>query len=172
MSRFATTERKDPPDERAIERYHYMLRTAPPDAIEQAHAEAFAQLSPSQRRQVLEQLSRAVSPAERAYLHEDPRSLARVATKAEVRNPGMLEQLFGSVHGGAQQSAPVNVAGALGGSLLASVAGTFIGSAVARSFFNTYPFDSYGYTGYSEMASEGLPETADFEFGGGFDDAV
>lgn len=29
-------------DEQAIERYRYMLRTAPPDQVEQAHAEAFA----------------------------------------------------------------------------------------------------------------------------------
>ena len=30
-------------DEQAIERYRYLLRTAPPDQIEQAHAEAFAE---------------------------------------------------------------------------------------------------------------------------------
>ena len=48
-----------PADEQAIERYRYLLRTAPPDQIEQAHAEAFAQLTPEQRRQVLEQLSAA-----------------------------------------------------------------------------------------------------------------
>ncbi len=44
-------------DERAIERYRYMLRTAPPETIEQAHAEAFAQLTPEQRQMVLQQLS-------------------------------------------------------------------------------------------------------------------
>ena len=31
-------------DEQAIARYRYLLRTAPPEAIEQAHAEAFARL--------------------------------------------------------------------------------------------------------------------------------
>ena len=34
-------------DEQAIARYRYLLRTAPPEAIEQAHAEAFAQLTPA-----------------------------------------------------------------------------------------------------------------------------
>ena len=36
-------------DEAAIARYRYMLKTAPPETIEQAHAEAFAQLTPEQR---------------------------------------------------------------------------------------------------------------------------
>src|SRR5690349_9236566 len=36
-------------DEQALERYRYLLRTAPPEQIEQAHAEAFAQLTPDQR---------------------------------------------------------------------------------------------------------------------------
>jgi len=40
-------------DERAIERYRYMLRTAPPDTVEEAHAEAFGQLTPEQRQMVL-----------------------------------------------------------------------------------------------------------------------
>ncbi len=34
-------------DEIAIERYRYLLRTAPPDKIEEVHAEAFAKLTPS-----------------------------------------------------------------------------------------------------------------------------
>ncbi|MEJ7617843.1 MAG: hypothetical protein WKF30_12990 [Pyrinomonadaceae bacterium] len=45
------------PDEQALARYRYMLQTAPPETIEQAHAEAFAQLTPEQRRQVLQELS-------------------------------------------------------------------------------------------------------------------
>jgi hypothetical protein len=32
-------------DEAAVERYRYMLRTAPPETIELAHAEAFAKLT-------------------------------------------------------------------------------------------------------------------------------
>ena len=44
-------------DEIAIERYRYLLRTAPPETIEQAHAEAFAKLTPAQRAQVFQELS-------------------------------------------------------------------------------------------------------------------
>ena len=37
-------------DEQAVERYRYMLRTAPPESSERAHEEAFARLTPEQRR--------------------------------------------------------------------------------------------------------------------------
>ena len=51
-------------DQQALERYRYMLRTAPPDDIERAHEEAFAQLSPEQRTMVLRELSQHVPPSE------------------------------------------------------------------------------------------------------------
>ena len=82
------------PDEAAVERYRYMLRTAPPETIEQAHAEAFAKLTPEQRRKVLADVSAELPPAERAT-SDDPRSLARMATRAEMRNPGTMERTLG-----------------------------------------------------------------------------
>src|SRR3954447_18470046 len=96
-ARSGTPRRSGAPtaDQQAIERYRYLLRTAPPDRIEQAHAEAFAQLTPEQRRQVLEQLSAA---GERPR-GDDPRSLARAATRAELRQPGILERAFGGGYG-------------------------------------------------------------------------
>ena len=75
------------PDEQAIARYRYLLRTAPPEQIEQAHAEAFAQLTTDQRQQVLAQLAAAVPAGERPRT-DDPETLARVATRAEMRQPG------------------------------------------------------------------------------------
>ena len=39
-------------DELAIERYRYLLRTAPPETIEQVHAEAFAKLTEPPRQLV------------------------------------------------------------------------------------------------------------------------
>ena len=76
-------------DERAIERYRYLLRTAPPETIEEAHAEAFAQLTPEQREMVLRELSREVPERELADVTDagDPRALARAATRAELRRP-------------------------------------------------------------------------------------
>jgi|tagenome__1003787_1003787.scaffolds.fasta_scaffold20730565_2 hypothetical protein len=70
-------------DQRAVERYRYLLRTASPDDPEQVHAEAFAQLAPAQRRQVLDGLTEneSMTPAQRHTLADDPRSLARIATR-------------------------------------------------------------------------------------------
>lgn len=124
------------PDQAAIERYRYLLRTAPPDAIEQAHAEAFARLTPEQRRQVLDGLAAEVPPAERAT-DDDPRSLARMATRAELRKPGTLERSFGragGVSGGL--GGGLGMGGMIAGSLLASVAGAFVGTAIADSLFD------------------------------------
>src|SRR5436853_5945892 len=78
-------------DEQAIARYRYMLKTAPPETIEQAHAEAFVALTPEQRRKVLQRLSDEIPEAERAAVAGDtPGSLARLATRAEIRQPGAI----------------------------------------------------------------------------------
>jgi hypothetical protein len=112
----------------ALERYRYMLRTAPPETLEQAHAEAFAKLTPDQRRTLLAELSSAAPASERASVAatpvDDPRALARVATRAEIREPGVLERSLGSGAMG------------FGASLLSSFAMGFVGSMVAQSFFS------------------------------------
>src|ERR687895_392698 len=118
-------------DERAIERYRYLLRTAPPEQIEQAHAEAFEQLTPEQRRQVLEGLAREV-PDEAASASDDPQSLARLATRAEMRRPGTLERAWGGMGGGYGGGGGMPGFGTF---FLASLAGTVVGSAIAQSFF-------------------------------------
>jgi len=117
-------------DEQAIERYRYMLRTAPPDQVEQAHAEAFAELTPEQRRQVLADLSAEVPEGERAT-SDDPRSLARMATRAEMRQPGTMERTLGRGGGG------IGMGGLIAGGLLASVAGAFVGTAIADAMFDS-----------------------------------
>jgi len=117
-------------DEVAIERYRYLLRTAPPERVEEAHAEAFAKLTPDQRRQVLTQLSEYVPPGERAQ-SDDPRSLARMATRAEMRQPGTMERALG--RGG---MGGLGMGGMIAGSLLASVAGAFVGTAIADAMFD------------------------------------
>ncbi|MBE7700527.1 hypothetical protein H9623_09445 [Oerskovia sp. Sa1BUA8] len=115
-------------DDVAIDRYRYLLRTAPPEAVEQAHAEAFERLTPEQRRRVLTDLGQQVPPAERAT-SDDPQSLARMATRAEMRNPGTLERSFGG-----RQVAP-GMGSMIGSSMLGTIAGVVIGSAVANMMF-------------------------------------
>jgi hypothetical protein len=123
------------PDDVAIERYRYLLRTAPPDAVEQANAEAFARLTPEQRRRVLTELGAALPPGERAA-SDDPQSLARMATRAEMRNPGTLEQAFRGGQGSAPgMSRGPGMGAMIGGSMLGTIAGVVIGSAVANAMF-------------------------------------
>ena len=120
-------------DEQAIARYRYMLQTAPPQTIEQAHAEAFAKLTPEQRTLLLQQLASEMPEAERSAaggaLQDDPRALARLATRAEVRKPGTLERSFNRMGGRG-----IGMGGMFAGSFLASMAGVVVGSAIAQSF--------------------------------------
>jgi hypothetical protein len=168
----APHQRQQPPqgrprtdDETAIERYRYLLRTAPPDQVEQAHAEAFAKLSPEQRRQVLAELSAAVPPGEQAQ-SDDPRSLARMATRAEMRQPGTMERVLGGRGG-------MGMGGLIAGGLLASVAGAFVGTAIADAMFDSND------SGESSEAADGGDTAADTgdaggdaggDYGGGYGD--
>jgi hypothetical protein len=152
-------------DAQAIARYRYMLKTAPPEALEQAHAEAFSKLTLEQRRQVLEQLSAEAPAAERAAAAatsvEDPQALARVATRAEMRAPGTLERTLGA--GGGM---------GMGASLLSSFAMGFAGSMIAQSLFSA--MGGFGDHGAADADADAEQETAqaDEDYGdeGGFDD--
>lgn len=135
-------------DRQAIERYRYMLRTAPPDDIERAHEEAFQQLTPEQRRVVLQELTTQV-PASEASASDDPRSLARMATRAELRQPGTMERTFGAMQGPG-----------LGGIFLSTIAGAFVGTAIADAFFDN---ESGTDAGGNDSTS------ADGDAGDGFD---
>jgi hypothetical protein len=159
-------------DAQAIARYRYMLKTAPPEALEQAHAEAFSKLTLEQRRQVLEQLSAEAPANERAAAAatsvEDPQALARVATRAEMRAPGTLERTLGA--GGAM---------GMGASLLSSFAMGFAGSMIAQSLFSAMggfgdhgAAADHGSADESDNADEGETAQADEDYGdeGGFDD--
>lgn len=157
-------------DAQALERYRYMLQTAPPETIEEAHREAFAKLTPDQRRQVLAELSKASPPAERAALAstpvDDTQALARAATRAEIRQPGVMERTLGGGMG-------------IGASLLSSFAMGFVGSMVASSFLSAMNFG--GESGAPEAEADAGAEDANagdtelagyddgYDDGGGFD---
>jgi hypothetical protein len=163
-------------DEQAIERYKYMLRTASPEAIEQAHEEAFAKLTPEQRQMVLDQLATVTPENERSTNPQDPRTLARMATRAEVRQPGTLVNIFGkplSTPDGTTGAAPSTAApgygnyggfgygsgmmGGFGGSLLSSIAGAFIGTAIADSLFGNFAYDQGYSDGMDQNAGNDQP---------------
>ncbi|RBY92227.1 hypothetical protein DQ244_08005 [Blastococcus sp. TBT05-19] len=164
-------------DEQALERYRYLLRTAPPEQIEEAHAEAFAQLTPDQRRQVLAQLGEA---GERPH-GDDPRSLARAATRAEMRRPGSLERAFGHgpgrygpgsggygpAYGGGFGGPGIGMGGLIGGSMLGTIGGLVVGTAVADALFDTGLGDGGLFGGGDEEAyAAGYEDGADGGYGG------
>ncbi|MEA2524970.1 MAG: hypothetical protein QOF73_2197 [Thermomicrobiales bacterium] len=150
-------------DEQAVERYRYLLSTAPPEAIEQAHAEAFAQLTPEQRRLVLEGLSRELPPQERAG-SDDPRSLARMATRAEMRRPGTLERTFGGMNPGGMG---IGLGGLMAGSFLSSIAGVVIGTAIADAMFNDGGDDQGNADGSEATDGDQGADTADAGYDSG-----
>ena len=127
--RHASAARSD--DEIALERYRYLLRTAPPETIEQVHEEAFAKLTPEQRQMLFTQL-KADAPAGDAPMDADPRSLAVSATRSEMRNPGMMERSLGHVGNGAPGFGSM-----FASSLLGSVAGYVIASSLMGMYMPT-----------------------------------
>ena len=110
-------------DEIALERYRYLLRTAPPETIEQVHREAYGQLTDEQRGMLLTELS-ASAPAGEAPKSSSPDDLAKAATRAELRQPGTLERTY---------QAPSFLA-MFGSSMLGSIAGYVVASAVMSAF--------------------------------------
>jgi len=139
---FGSTETDAPPvprraagpapteDERAVERYRYLLRTAPPETIEQVHAEAFAKLTDQQRALIYEELSTGAGTGERP-LSSEPATLARAATRAEMRQPGAMERVVGGGQAGFMGG---GIGSTIAGSLLGTVAGYVIGSALVSAF--------------------------------------
>jgi len=121
-------------DEIAVERYRYLLRTAPPETIEQVHEEAFARLTADQRRLLFQQLSEGAPAGERPR-GDDPRSLAQAATRSELRQPGTLERSLAGPGSGA--AGGMGFGGMLATSLLGSVAGYVIGSTLVSAFLPT-----------------------------------
>jgi hypothetical protein len=161
-------------DERALERYRYLVRTAPPERIEEAHEEAFAKLTPEQRRLALEELSRA-APEEPAS-GDDPRSLARLATRAEMRRPGTVERAFGRGGMGGMGMGGMGGLG-MGAGLLGSFATAFAGTLAAQALFadladgdliDSVDFgDEGGDSGGADTADAGGSDLGGGDFGGG-----
>ncbi|GAA1950837.1 hypothetical protein [Agromyces allii] len=155
-------------DERAVERYRYLLRTAPPESIEAVHAEAFAKLTPEQRAQVYRALAEQAPPGERV-LSDEPSALARAATRAELRAPGTMERTFqatDAANGRLAYGGP-SFGSMVGSSMLGTVAGVVVGSMIAQAFLPGPDFggDVAGEGG-AGSADGGADASADGGFGG------
>jgi hypothetical protein len=115
-------------DEIAVERYRYLLRTAPPETIESVHREAFSKLTPEQRELLFTELSKN-APQGDAPRSSDAAALATSATRSELRQPGTMERSMGG--GG------MGFGSMVASSLLGTVAGYVIGSALVSAFLPT-----------------------------------
>lgn len=114
----------------AIAKYDYLLRTAPPERLEQVHHDAFARLTPAQRQEIRNRLNSELPPHE--HLRDDSAGgLARAATRGEVARPGLLRRVLGG-RGGALAGGAAVGAGAMAiGGLGVAVAGAAVMSAAA-----------------------------------------
>lgn len=148
-------------DELAIERYRYLLRTAPPESIEAVHAEAFAKLTPEQRARVYRTLAEQAHGGER-IVSDEPGALARAATRQELRSPGSMERAFsGTSAGGRPMQAGPSMGSMIGSSMLGTIAGVVIGSAIAQAFLpDPSGFEAGGDTG-ADTGDAGAAASAD-----------
>ena len=104
---YARGRPEDLDDHEVQQRYRQVLRNAPPQLVEDAHADAFAQLDPRERQLLAQRLRQQAQQLEAPYgdpydrddHDDDPRTLARMAQQAEQQNPGVLDQLFGGQPG-------------------------------------------------------------------------
>lgn len=153
-------------DERAVERYRYLLRTAPPETIEQAHVEAFTRLTPDQRRMVLQELSATIPASERAggASTDDPRALARLATRAEMRQPGALERTWSAM----PAMGPGIAGNPMMGNFMSTFAGVIVGSMVADAFLGGFGDDAAADTGETTDPGFDSGDSSDAGFGGDF----
>jgi len=156
-------------DEIAVERYRYLLRTAPPETIEQVHTEAFTKLTPEQRDLLFRELSENAAEAPR---DDSPRALAQSATRQELQEPGRMERAFGGGGG----AGGMGFGGILAGSLLGTVAGYVIGSALVSAFLPDPAADAAASdAGATDSADPGADSAGDAggdsggfgDFGGG-----
>lgn len=162
-------------DAQALERYRYMVKTAPPETLERAHEEAFAKLTPEQRRLVVAELARSAPASESSAIAATPvndtQALARTATRAEIRDPGVMERVMSAPGMG------------FGASLLSSFAMGFVGSMVANAFFSALDFggdpsggdQGQSYEGDAGHEADPADDTqlADYQDdGGGYDDGA
>lgn len=139
-------------DEQAVERYRYLIRTAPPETIEDVHAESFAKLTPEQRQLVLQELTQDLPASEQraaVAAGTDPRALARVATRAEMREPGTLERTWNRMPAGGAAGG-MGRGGFMAGNFMSTIAGVMVGSMIADAFLGGSGFD----LGLGDMAAD------------------
>ena len=138
-------------DAGALDRSEQMLRSAPPQTVEQVHVAAFERLTPAEREAAFERLSAGAGGAPDAERPADPSpaALGRAAARLEGRRRGALAQVLGTDAPGAALSSAVSAA------ILATVAGYAASSAA---------WEAWGAEGDEEPPEYGGGGIGDFGF--------
>jgi len=98
-------------DQDVAQRYQRTIQYAPPDVVEQAHAEAFSRLSPQEQQQIVAQFQQAHQDPQQPFQFPGfgggqqgygPQELGQMARQAQQRQPDLLQQVLGP--GGALSS--------------------------------------------------------------------
>jgi hypothetical protein len=175
-------------EEQALQRYRYLVRTAPPEALEELYLEAFSRLPPEQRAQAARALEALLPPGERGRgaLDGDPRTLARRATRAELLQPGTVERAFGGIRtDGASHYGPSQrpwqgeasgqrrawgaspgwgsgwgLGSGLGGMFAGSLLGSFVGTAIGSVVAQQF-LD--GFDGHDEAQAPGADDGSSWD---------
>ncbi|MGW2093963.1 hypothetical protein [Promicromonospora sukumoe] len=145
-------------DAGALDRSEQMLRSAPPQTVEQVHVAAFERLTPAERGAAFERLSaRAAGTGDTTSTPDaaerpadpSPAALGRAAARIEGRRRGALAQVLGTDAPGAALSSAVSAA------ILATVAGYAASSAA---------WEAWGAEGDEEPPEYGGGGIGDFGF--------
>lgn len=161
-------------DEQALQRYNYMIQHTPKEKIEQAHEEAFAKMTPDQRIQVLQGLSAHLTSFDRMSLNPndpDPKLLARVATRAELRSPGTMAQTFSNPayagHGHGHRSGMGGMMAGILGAVVLGVVGSMIAAEIFEEMGEAFAPEEVAAEAFEEPASY-AEESFGGDFGGDF----
>lgn len=122
--------------ERTLQRYRLIVRTAPPDDMEEAYVAAFSAVRAEQRVRLPGELAQALPEAQRAniYLNQhDPQTLAQIAIAVEKHQPGSTERVLRAVDGG--------LSGLASSELMNTFATAFVDSRTAQRFFDNLARD-------------------------------
>jgi hypothetical protein len=125
-------------DEEAAARYQQVAPNLPPDVYQQSAQDVFAQMSPEQRVQLGQQLIQSARQQGHSFPDvnqdgiddrlQDPEYLARTTTQLHQQQPGLLNQVLGSLGGG---HAGVGHTGGGGGMLSSPLAKGVLGGIAA-----------------------------------------
>jgi hypothetical protein len=98
-------------DQDVAQRYQRTVQYAPPDVVEQAHAEAFNRLPPQEQQQIVAQFQQAHTDPQQPFQYPgfnsgqqsySPAQMGQMARQAQQQQPDLLQQVLGP--GGALSS--------------------------------------------------------------------